>query len=248
MNRTLIVEDDPIQLENLRRALHKTYPTMQLTTAKSYELALVEIKKSLSEDYPFTLFLLDIQLTVDSSNRGGFKIADYLRKFECYYTTPILFLTLIRSDIQHAINSYHCYNYITKPYSSEDVITELKHMTLTGILREHSLLVTDIYGIQHHILPQKIIFIHVQSHTLFLHTEQGVVETRDYSLSSIQKILDNTFIKCHKSYLLNLHYIINYDKTNHCVNIQKQTIPVSRTYSVNLQLALEQYTISEGQS
>ena len=199
----------------------------------------MKIQESLETGRYFSLFLLDIQLSDDSSNRDGFNIANFLRKQSCYYKTPILFLTSVKSDIKIGLSNFHCYNYITKPYTRAQIINELKHMAITGILTEQSLVVTDTDGIRYYIRLEDLIMVTVKSHVLTLFTTIGKLYTRQYSLRTIQKVLPGDYVKCHKSYLININHVKDYDKTSRYICVGDENVPVSRNYADKLEERLK---------
>ena len=241
MERTLIVEDDWVQLEDLRLAMEEVYPKMEVVPAKNGTEAVMKIKESLETNHYFSLFLLDIQLSDDSSNRDGFTIANYTRKQTCYYKTPILFLTSVKSDsdIKIGLSNFHCYNYITKPYTRAQVIDELRHMEITGILEEKSISITDVDGICYYVRWDDLIMISVKSHVLTLYTALGKIHTRQYTLKTIQAELPGEFVKCHKSYLININHVKNYDKTGRYICVGGENVPVSRNYAAELEKRLD---------
>ena len=212
---------------------------MKVIEVHSSKDAIDVIANSVVNGELFSLFLLDIQLQVESSDRGGFHVAEYIRKQPCYYTTPLLFLTFIQNDIQIALNNFHCYNYITKPYSTEDVISQLEQMTLSGILREQCLSLTDTDNIHHRIMQKDILYIHNKVHVLSLVTTIGTICTRKYTLKTIQEELSHDFLRCHKSYIINICHVTSYDKLNRIATVNRDNIPISRSYLNHLEKMLQ---------
>ena len=235
MQKILIVEDDKLQRDQLYQSISMKYPSWNIICSKDYQSAKDEIDSSIEQNNYFTLFLLDIQLS-DSADQGGFLLSELIRSLHEYYTTPILFLTSITDQMQHALNSYHCYNYIQKPFSSEDILFQISQMLATGMLKNDTFIIHDINRIQHRIFFDELSFIEARNHTLILTTKRGKLTTREYSLSSIRPLLNSNFIQCHRKYLVNLNHIENYDKTNRMLKICDQSIPVGRTYQKNLLL------------
>jgi len=73
------------------------------------------LRLSIEKENYFSLFLLDIQLSHEEGDRGGFIFANEIRKIPSYYMTPLLFLTAVSDENYFALSHYHCYNYIAKP-------------------------------------------------------------------------------------------------------------------------------------
>lgn len=234
MQKILIVEDDILQLKQLYHSISSKYPSWDIVCSKDYDCAKKEILLSLDTKTYFSLFLLDIQLSSNSNDQGGFLLSELIRSSHPYYTTPILFLTSITDKMQHALNSYHCYNYIQKPFSNEDILFQLSQMLATGMLKSEAFVIHDTNRIQHRIFFDELLFIEAKNHTLILSTKRGKLLTREYSLNSISSLLDDNFVQCHRKYIINANYIENYDKTNRLVTICHESIPVGRTYQNNL--------------
>ena len=136
MQKILIVEDDPIQLEMLYETVHSRYPAWEIKKGSSLEAAQAFLQESVTANEYFTLFLLDIQLSKEPGDRNGFQLAQSIREISVYYKTPILFLTSVSEELSRALTQFHCYNFITKPYQKETVLEQLRQMLLTGYLQD----------------------------------------------------------------------------------------------------------------
>ena len=130
----LIVEDDKAQNINLNNAINAQYPAWTIDSCYTYDEALEHIISSVNKNNIYTLFLFDVQLSKEKGNRGGFLLAEELRKLHPYYRTPVLFLTAVSDEGGFALSNYHCYNYISKPYTSQDILIQLEQMLITCYL------------------------------------------------------------------------------------------------------------------
>lgn len=165
MQKILIVEDDPIQLEMLYETVHSRYPAWEIKKGSSLEAAQAFLQESVTANEYFTLFLLDIQLSKEPGDRNGFQLAQSIREISVYYKTPILFLTSVSEELSRALTQFHCYNFITKPYQKETVLEQLRQMLLTGYLQD-VLDIADTQRIHHRLQPQDIRYIESRSHTI----------------------------------------------------------------------------------
>lgn len=229
LQRVLIVEDDPAQLQVLKNSIQEKYAYWRIDTADSYDVAMELIEQSLTTDKPFTLFLLDIQLSKEKGDRGGFLIAEAIRSQKVYFTVPILFLTAVSDQGMYALSHFHCYNYISKPYTSEAIIFQIEQMLFTGLL-DNNFVFTDTNRIQHKLSARDILLAETQSHTLTIYTEEASYTTREYSLEQLSDTLGSPFVRCHKRFLVNGNLIENYDRVTKCINIGSHCIPVGRAY------------------
>lgn len=230
VHNVLIVEDNPEQNKELYESIHNAYPSWNVSSAYSYEEAKEMLEKSIITNNYFSIFLLDVQLKDDFCDFGGFILANEIRSQKAYYTVPILFLTSVSEKTGYALSNFHCYNYITKPYFSDDIIYQIQQMMLTGFLEANSIIITDTNRIRHRVVQKDICYIESKSHVVIFETNSGNITSREINFSALLKQLTGDFIQCHKKYIVNVNYIDNYDKTSRYLRLGAHSIPVSRTY------------------
>lgn len=238
MQKLLIVEDDDVQRIALHESIQEFYPNWAVLSANDYESALELLFKSTEECEYFSMFLLDIQLKQDVGDMSGFVLAEQIRSDTNYYKTPILFLTSISEKTQFALATYHCYNYITKPYSTDDILYQIQQMLLTGYLEDNCIAITDTKRIIHRIPQKDIMYLELKSHQVIFSTKQDEIISRGVLLADLWNQLTKDFIQCHKKYIINLNYVNSYTKSNGYVNINGTILPVSRTFKLPLEDAL----------
>ena len=215
MQTILIVEDDTLQLHALQNSIQQAYPDWTIHTATDIDTAQTFLNSSLDDNNFYSMFLLDINLVEGTSDESGFELAKSIRACSVYFKTPILFLTSFQNK------TFHCYNFIVKPYSADDILFEIKQMLLTGFLSNNCIMITDTYRITRRILLSDILYIEVSSHLLILHTKNGNVNTR-----------------CHRKFIVNLKYVDNYDRNNRYIHMKTITLPVSRGYKDSFEFKL----------
>ena len=235
MHKVLILEDENTQRNILFETIRNSYSDWEIVQADSYDSAKELLETSLKEQSYFTLFLLDVQLSDNAGDRGGFFIAREIRKQTPYFMTPILFLTAVSDEGSFALSQFHCYNYISKPYSPKDILFQIEQMLLTGYM-QNMIQIVDTARIRHKIFINDIYTIESsKGHTITLYTKHGDYTTREYSLESIQSKLGDNFIRCHRKNIINKQYLINYDKSSQYVQINDMKIAVGRTYMKNIE-------------
>lgn len=231
MFHILIVEDDEIQQNALKKLIQKTYPDSMVTAADSYETALESI--DLNE---YHLFILDIKLTEDTDcaakTSTGLDLAFHIRRKIQYRFTPIIFITALPDKIYTAVNDLHCYNYIVKPYSDEDVINAIHAVLSSPFFQNACLELYDTNGIYFKLYLEDIIYIQFQSHVYLICTTKGIYRVSSYRIKKTGINIFSNLVRCHKSYYINPGYILNYDKTTKIVKLNqcKSKIPVGRAY------------------
>ena len=112
MKTVLIVEDNINSRKMLVKIIEGIRNDVEIKTASSQEEASVLAMKN-----NIDLFMLDIIL--NTSNPGdvsGMRFAEYIRTFQKYKYTPIIFTTALEDPELHAYSDLHCYYYVEKPY------------------------------------------------------------------------------------------------------------------------------------
>jgi DNA-binding LytR/AlgR family response regulator len=213
----------------LCRTISSSYPKWNIDCANNRSAAIDYINNSIHNSQLYTLFLLDVQLSKETDDRSGFFIAEKIRNCPDYYKIPILFLTVISDESYFALSNFHCYNYIKKPYSSEEILYQLEQMLITGYL-EDNITITDTSRVCHNIRKKDILYIESQSHVLKIYTSNGAILTREYSMNTFSNYIGNTFLRCHKRYIVNKKHIKNYDKQLMLFQIDNANIPIGKSY------------------
>ncbi len=230
MSKILILEDDAVQNYALFETLSNAYPNWDIHRAFSLQDANKLLEQSIQTCEYYSLFLLDIQLNNTTEKFGGFEFAENVRKHSLYFSAPILFLTSLSGHIGYALSNFHCYNYIAKPYSMDDILFQIEQMLLTGFMDANSISVTASNRIRHRIFLDNILYIEAKSHQVLIKTENGDIVSRELIFQSIPQLLTEGFIQCHRKYIINTKHITQYDRTNHYVHVKNIPIPVSKTY------------------
>jgi CheY-like chemotaxis protein len=89
LERILHVENDPIDVANLQRALARLDTTIPVTTARNGKEALERLHASGQEELPPTLLLLDIGMPI----MGGLEFLEALKNEEALRSIPVVVLT-----------------------------------------------------------------------------------------------------------------------------------------------------------
>lgn len=240
MPKILIVEDDNSQQKMLTETIHSKYPSWTTQVASNYEDALFCLQQSLETKQYFSLFLLDIQLSQNPGDRGGYIFANEIRKNSPYFMTPLLFLTAISDDNHFALSHYHCYNYIAKPYTKETILFQLQQMLLTGYLKNTTLKLQDLDHVYHQVPISSIEAIQSKGHVLIFQLQNGTIHSREYSLSTILEKLGMPFIRCHKTTIINLDHVSSLDKKTSTITVEKHSYPVGRTHLPELEVLCQE--------
>lgn len=243
MITTLIVEDDIIQLNAIEAVLEEEFPTMKVLKATTYNAAVELLTK-----HTIHLFLLDIELDQYDKTHTGLTLGQFIRENSTYQHTPILFLTAVMGEVQTALNTTHCYNYLTKPYMWSELIASIRSLIDSPLLhsqtQEKSMSLQDVNGIYFQCLFSDLYYIKSENKTLTLYIKNNFITTRNYTIEHMLELLPDHFCRCHKSYIVNLQSLNNYDKTTQIISLNDKkhtTIPVGRKYKTDLERSLLKY-------
>lgn len=166
------------------------------------------------------ILLLDIQM-------GQINGMDTARKIrEVDNDMEIIFITSLIDYVQEGYE-VRAYRYLLKPIELE----ELKKHVLTCIKEieknKNNYIVIKNKSNTYKIDSNEIKYIEVQKKDMLIHTINKSFDAR-YSLEKIEKDLkQDKFVRCHKSFLVNLSYVENI-KTNTLVLESGEEVPVSR--------------------
>lgn len=201
----LIVEDNKIQRESLKKTLQQIDKDINVYEAEDKDEAL-EITSRNNVD----IFYIDIAL----KNSSGLDFAMELRKIPRYEFSFIIFLTTHVEYITQAFKQVHCYDYLLKPYDIEEVVNMTKRFIVHGDAikntpKDKEYVVFEISKcINVKIYVDEIIFIEVNLRICMIHTVNGVYKINRLALEKILRLINSgNIIQCHKSFAVNINHI-----------------------------------------
>ena len=165
------------------------------------------------------ILLLDIQMGQINGMDTARKIREVDNKME------IIFITSLIDYVQEGYE-VKAYRYLLKPIKEEEL---KKHITtcIKEIENKNNYIIIKNKANAYKICTAEIKYIEVQKKNMLIHTINKDFEVV-YSLEKIEKDLKlDKFIRCHKSFLINLDYVENI-KVNTAILESKEEVPVSR--------------------
>lgn len=166
-----------------------------------YEIKIYSSGESLIEAYKkdTDIILMDIQM----DGIDGIETAREIRKVDD--KVEIIFIT---SYVEYALEGYEvkAYRYLLKPVKCDDLKTSLINCLNDINLLKKSIVIKE--GDTRVKLSLKdIMYIEVQRNDITVHTLNGIYETKGTMNNFESEINSDAFIRCHKSYLVNMEYI-----------------------------------------
>lgn len=236
MINILILEDELIQRKILVELIQKVSKEYKI-----YQSDTVEEGLRIAQENEISLFYVDINLR----DASGLNFAQKIRKISKYRLTWIVFITTHIKYMLEAFKEIHCYDYIMKPYETEQIeeLTERllneKPVNQGNIIFEREYVAFDVSGIILKIFIDEIILVEVRFRTSIIYTKTEKYELRNTSLIKVkEKIKNPNFVQVHRSYLVNLKSIQSIDKTNSTWMIQcekyEERIPIGDKFKVDV--------------
>jgi DNA-binding LytR/AlgR family response regulator len=229
--KIVVVEDEMIIAESIYRSL-KSLNYNVLEPVPNYTSA-IELINSEKPD----LVLIDIRL---SGSKDGIDLAN---EINASHDIPFIFLTS-NSD-PHTIErakKTHPTAYLLKPFSKADLYSTIEigmqnHKKLKEMHSEKSIPVNDYVMVKHNKAFMKLYFNeilyinsqHVYVEIVTVYDKKFLVRT---SINEYVKLLPAYFLKVHRSYVINTHYID--EIITQSVVLKGYTVPVSKEFRKNL--------------
>lgn len=203
-----IIDDDTQTLENISNMLESIFFKYDYDAEVSYKTSHVDKLFSYLENNKVDVLILDITL---KSNITGIEIAERIRKYnkDCYF----IFIT---AYLEYGIVAYKykTFDFIAKPVQEErleDCIVRLfndingSSKKFIKLENKHTIIAED-----------DVKYIERDGMKIVFHTE-----SRDYevysSFNKLQKILPTNFIRCHKSFIVNINNISKVDTSENTI-------------------------------
>lgn len=233
MLKIAVCDDDPIFCGTLIHVMEK------LLYTREYELEDFsngdELLSAIEKDYNFYhLFFLDI----DMPKLNGLETAAILREIPTCRNSIIVFITNYDADIS-AITEIHPFAYIKKDLNETELIAKLKYC-LNQFPEMTSVYEVKYYGTYTPIVLESVLYIEsIKRHTNFYLEDNSVIESTQMfkKVSPVIRQMDEHFVQCHKSILVNMKYICSFERSYIVLKNQKK-IPYNYSYK---SVILEKY-------
>lgn len=178
------------------------------------------------------LLFLDIRMP----GTGGISLAKQLRKQN--FSGAIIFVTVLKDHMLDAFE-VEAFDYLCKPIDEIRLENALKRFLKRRDSQKEANLLIRTANRCRTIRLCDIYYCEVINRKIYLHTADGTV---DYygKLKEVERQLDDRFIKCHRSYIINLAFLQEYAGGQILLKNGNQ-IPVSRSHHQTLLNAMLQY-------
>ncbi|MDR0382256.1 MAG: LytTR family DNA-binding domain-containing protein, partial [Oscillospiraceae bacterium] len=147
-------------------------------------------------ELPFDLVFLDIQM----KSMTGIDLAHYIRK-----TDKAMMIVFVTSFSQYAVDGYevNALHYLVKPLSTAKLLPIMDKAHTIWDSRQRTVLLASNGDGHVKLFYDDIYYISMLSHTANIQTENKSYDLRK-TAEKLNDILPNYFIRCHRSYIVNL--------------------------------------------
>lgn len=186
-----------------------------------YEIKVYNSGDDLLEGYDkYTdIILLDIQM----DGLDGMETARKIREFDD--NVEIIFIT---SFVEYALEGYevNAYRYLLKPVKDENLMTSLINCLNDRNFVKRSIVIKE-GDTRIKISLKDIMYIEVQGNDITVHTLKDTYRTKGTMSNFETEINSDMFVRCHKSYLVNLEYIKSIKRYT-SILVNDEEVPLSR--------------------
>lgn len=154
----------------------------------------------------------------------------YLAEELEYQHKNINFLLADNLETAQKIIEKNVIHYFIMDINSNNFNTVNKLITISE--NKASITIKDLNGIRHQIIIENIIYITSNDHIMTIVTKHEIYQSRELSLKNFISILPSNFIRCHKGFIVNLHYISYYDNKDIYLQLTHSNIiiPIGKQY------------------
>lgn len=229
MIKIAICDDEKIACETLK---NKILSYMDVRTETCEVVCFYSAAGLLETPRSFDLFFLDIQMP----DKDGIALARKIRERED--ESLIIFITVLAEYVYDAFE-VEALNYICKPIDDRRLQRTLDRAIRKLQKAESKCLFVKTMNWCKAVKLDDLYYCEVTNRTVHLHTKGGVI-TYYSKLGDIRKQLDCRFVQCHRSYLVNLDYLLEY--SNGQITLEcGEHIPVSRLRHQDFMEAIMRY-------
>ena len=216
--RVLICDDEQIIVEQIRNMIESHFSGYEITGIKSSK-ELFEILDAES-DLVFDVVFIDLVLHEESGINLGMFISRKMPE------AKIIFVSGHIEKVPEIFFSVKPYGFITKPIEPIMLYRHLANIE-DELEREEKAFDYFIKGKKRTLRFTDILYVESDRNKILIHSVNEDITIID-RLDNIEKTFPKCFIRCHKSYFVNMKYVVEYNKTNF-VLINSQSINISRS-------------------
>ncbi len=239
MRQVAIVEDDVDQGQIVARQIEHS-PYSGDLSVRCFE-SLSSFESSLEQTGSAFPDILVMEIAFADGDHDGIEAVKRFAPTGC--GTQVIYLASLAKYCTKVYQTEHTY-LLTKPVVQSDLNAALAKALAAlnaAANRPVGLLSNGTLFVLH---PRKIVYIESDGHKVHIHQNGGIIEAYA-SLTDIERRLPPSFVRCHKSFLVNMNYIVELQKTD--VRLATgEVIPLSQRRRPIVRDALVAYLRADG--
>ena len=240
MARIFVLEDNKQSRETLKNMLCHISAEITVDTAADLAKARLLLHSTVS----FDLFLLDVNLVKeDREDSSGLVFAEEIRSIIKYEFTPVVMITSVAALEIEAFRKIHCYQYILKPYSEDEVKAVVKKVLSHVRAEEKPYIIVKKDGINYKILCEEIVYCRAIPRGICLYLKGEKMEVPYLSIRQLMdKLPKQEFFQCHRMFAVNKAYVKYYDLVNQIIQVEgyQEGIDIGVTYKTEVRRLLNE--------
>ncbi|MCM1334614.1 MAG: LytTR family DNA-binding domain-containing protein [Bacteroides sp.] len=223
MIKIAVCEDDPDDLERLKPSLDRVRRLFGELTVTEYKSAEELLRDVEDERRTFDLYLLDIYL-------GGINGIDAARRIRAENENALLIFISSSEDFYREAFDVYSYQYLIKPIDAGEAADVLVKAIKSLEQDREKTLEISYKGKSSSLRYSEILYISSMNHNLHYHMRGGSEYISCGKLDELAaRIKSDVFVRCHKSFLINLAFVKELTADGFCIG--DELVPISRTYS-----------------
>ena len=197
----------------------------------------IEVKRRVCVE-DFTMIIIDL----DGREEHAMELARYIRDIPCQIMTPILFLARGHNQELDAFHDIHCYDYLIKPLSLQDVMKILflciQRMESADPERE---IVFCVRAKQYPVNINDIMYIECLQRVVTVHTTTIDLRVPSLCLTSFIRDYAEDFLQIHRSVIVNRRFIRYIDPVKSVIELKgtRENLSIGKTYLSSVRNAFE---------
>ena len=233
--RVAIVDDSYIDAEYVQSILNAWAQRRQAGVQAQRFTSAESFLFRYAEDKQWDILLLDIEMgAID-----GVSLAKKIRQDND--SVQIVFITGFADYISEGYD-VAALHYLMKPVKQDKLFAVLDR-AVAAIQKTEQVILLPVGGEMLRMPVGHVQYVEAFSHTIAIVTGTDTIQVK-MSISEIEKMLGDGFIRCHRSYLAGLKHIARLSKTEVILDSGK-TLPLSRSATVSVHKAFITYYTGE---
>lgn len=225
-----ICDDEEVVLHSVKKLVHQFFDKRNIEIGVSLFTSGEELVKSKKE---IDLLFLDIQM----KDMDGMETARKMRNKN--YKGFLIFITVLKEMVFQSFE-VQAFAYLLKPIQNADFVKTMERVLQSMKNAEDAKLLVQ-RGVESRIISfDEIVFCEIIDRKVYLHLKAGDIIDYYDKMENLETKLDDRFFRCHRSYFINLQYLISY-KNGVASMTGNHQVPVSRLRSKEFSNVILQY-------